>query len=202
MTDRRVVLDLETKKTFDEVGGREHLDKLEVTVVGVYQYATGEYSIFEEKELGMLQNLLIDASLIIGFNHVSFDFPVLQPYLTIDSKKLPAFDIMLDFQKKLGHRIGLDSLAKATLGVGKTGHGLDAIRFYREGKMDELKKYCLNDVKVTKDIFDYGMTNEKIFYISKFGNQKKELAVDWKQLATPTKPAPGASPLSAQYKLF
>lgn len=202
MTDKRIVLDLETKKTFDEVGGREHLDQLEVTVVGVYQYATGEYSIFEEKELGMLQNLLIDASLIVGFNHVSFDFPVLQPYFTVDVKKLPTFDIMLDFQKKLGHRIGLDSLAKATLGVGKTGHGLDAIRFYRERRMEELKKYCLNDVKVTKEIFDYGMTNEKIFYISKFGNQKKELAVDWKQLATPAKLVPGASPLSAQYKLF
>lgn len=199
--DRRLVLDLETKRTFDEVGGRDHLDKLEITVVGIYDYSTGEYRVYEEKELGKLQNVLINCSLVIGFNHVSFDFPVLQPYLSIDLNKIAAFDIMLDFQKRLGHRIGLDAIAQATLGIGKTGHGIDAIRFYREGKMEELKRYCLNDVKVTKEIFDYGIHNKKIYYLSKMGSQKKELAVDWdiyKKLKTLNQ-AP-AEP--AQYKLF
>lgn len=201
MTDLRLVLDLETKKTFDEVGGRDHLDQLGVSVVGVYNYATDEYRIYEEKEMGQLQNLLINALLIVGFNHVNFDFPVLQPYLTLDVKTLPAFDIMLDFQKKLGHRIGLDSVAKATLGIGKTGHGIDAIRFYREGKMDELKEYCLNDVKVSKEVFDYGIKNGKIYYLSKIGNQKKELLVEWGGYRRPPKPAVGHA-MPAQYKLF
>lgn len=199
MTDRRLVLDLETKKTFDEVGGRDHMDQLGITVVGVYLYATHEYQTYEEKDMGQLQNLLIDASLIIGFNHISFDFPVLQPYLSVDVKNLPAFDIMVDFQKKMGHRIGLDSIAKATLGIGKTGHGLDAIRYYREGKMKELKEYCLNDVKVTKDIFDYGIESKKIYYYSKMGNQKKELAVDWGEYR---RPRASAETPPAQYKLF
>ena len=197
--DRRLVLDLETKKTFDEVGGRDRMDQLGVTVVGVYHYATNEYLTYEEKEMGQLQNLLIDASLIIGFNHIGFDFPVLQPYFSVDVKPLPAFDIMVDFQKRQGHRIGLDSIAKATLGIGKTGHGLDAIRFYREGKMKELTEHGLNDVKVSKEVFDYGIENKKIYYYSKMGNQKKEVAVEWGQYR---KPHARTETPPAQYKLF
>lgn len=200
--DRRIVIDLETKRTFDEVGGRDHLDQLEVTVVGVFDYGTEEYTVFEEREIGKLQNLLINASLIVGFNHVSFDLPVLQPYLSIDVSQLPVFDIMVDFQTRMGHRIGLDSIAQATLGVGKTGHGLDAIRYYREGKMKELKDYCLNDVKVTKEVFDYGLTNGKIYYLSKMGNQKKEVPIDWKKFK-PSKKLESVQPVAqAQYKLF
>ncbi|MBI4411651.1 MAG: ribonuclease H-like domain-containing protein [Deltaproteobacteria bacterium] len=199
--DTRLVLDLETKRTFDEVGGRDHLDQLEITVVGVYDYATREYRTYEESETGALQNLLINASLIIGFNHIGFDMPVLQPYLSIDAKKLPLFDIMLDLQQKLGHRIGLDSVATATLGVGKTGHGIDAIRFYREGKIKELKEYCLNDVKVTKEVFDYGIENGKIHYFSKIGNTKKEIAVEWEKYKS-ARLVPSLRTEPAQYKLF
>lgn len=197
--DQRIVLDLETKKTFDEVGGRDNLDKLGISVVGVYQYSDNTYVTFEEHEFGKLQNLLINASLIIGFNHVGFDMPALQPYLSLDVTQLPTLDIMLECQKLLGHRIGLDSVAQATLGVGKTGHGLDAIRFYKEGKIKELKEYCLNDVKVTKDVFDFGVENGKISYFSKFGNQKKEIKVDWKKYKKPKAEGPA---LQAQYKLF
>lgn len=196
--DRRIVLDIETKKTFDEVGGRDKMDQLGVTVVGIYRYETDAYEVYEEKDLGKLQNLLIDASLIIGFNHVGFDFPVLQAYFSIDVKNLPAFDLMLDLQEKLGHRVGLDSLASATLGIGKSGSGLDAVRFYKEGKMEELKKYCLNDVKVTKDVFEYGLKNQHIFFTSKFGHQKKEVAVDWKKY----KKIADIQSSPAQYKLF
>lgn len=201
MKDRRLVLDLETKKTFDEVGGRDGLHLLGISVVGVYDYSTDEYRCYEEHEFGQLQNLLIDASLIIGFNHVGFDMPVLQPYLSIDALALPLFDILVDFQKIMGHRIGLDSLAQATLGVGKTGHGLDAIRYWREGRIEELKKYCLNDVKVTRELFDHGIKNGKVAFFSKFGNQKKEIDVDWKAYKKPAVPVE-KSAATAQYKLF
>lgn len=194
-----VVLDLETKKTFDEVGGKEHLDKLGVTVCGVYEYESNEYKIYEEHEMGQLQNYLIDSSLIIGYNHISFDMPVLQAYFSVDVATLPVFDLFTDISERLGHRIGLDSVAKATLDIGKTASGLDAIRFYREGRMQELKDYCLNDVKVTKDVYDFGRKKGKIFYYSKFGRQKKELKVDWKKRDFVAEQKPASA---AQYKLF
>lgn len=204
MQDKRVVLDIETKKSFDEVGGRNNLEKLGVSVVGIYQYATNEYRCYEEKEFGLLQNLLIDATLIIGFNHIQFDMPVLQPHFSVDVKKLPCFDIMLNLQEKLGHRIGLDSLASATLGVGKTGSGLDAIRFYNEGRFEELKSYCLNDVKVTKDVYEFGLKNKKVHFNSKFGQTKKELKVDWSAHGknSVNKLAETSQAEPAQYKLF
>lgn len=204
MFDKRIVLDLETKSTFDEVGGRNALDKLGISVVGIYRYETNTYETYLENEFGKLQNLLIDSSLIVGFNIVFFDLPVLQPYLSVDVKKLPAFDIMLSLQEKLGHRVGLDSVASATLGEGKTGSGLDAIKFYKEGRLEELKKYCLNDVRVTKEVFDFGIKNKKISFKSKYGPAIKEVKIDWSAYSPKRATATlEASPTeAAQYKLF
>lgn len=203
MTDKRIVLDLETKRTFDEVGGRNALDKLGISVVGVYRYEDDSYVCYLEKDFGQLQNLLIDASLIVGFNHINFDMPVLQPYLSVDVTKLPCFDIMLDLQKHIGHRVGLDSVAMATLGEGKTASGLDAIKYYNEGRWDELKAYCLKDVEVTKRVFDFGLSNKKVSFKSKFGQAIKEVKVDWSPYGK--KKALLAAEQStepAQYKLF
>jgi hypothetical protein len=202
--DRRLVLDLETKKTFDELEGRSKIGDLGVSVVGVYDYSTDEYRCYLEHEFGELQNLLIDSSLIVGFNHIGFDMPVLQPYLSIDVNTLPCFDIMLDLQGHLGHRIGLDAVAKATLGLGKTASGLDAIKYYREDRWDELKEYCLNDVKVTKDVLDYGIKNKKISYSSKFGNQIKEVKVNWSEYTgrACTKKMEENPTTGGQYSLF
>jgi len=204
MTDKRLVLDLETKRTFDEVGGRNALDKLGISVVGIYRYETDKYECYLENDFGKLQNLLIDSSLIIGFNHIWFDMPVLQPYLSIDVKKLPCFDIMQDMQNILGHRIGLDAIASATLGQGKIGSGLDAIRYYREGRWEELKEYCLKDVEVTKQVLDYGIKNKRVQFKSKYGGNVKEVNVNWAAYG-PKKAAHlkiQAEPEPAQYKLF
>lgn len=204
MTDKRIVLDLETKRTFDDVGGRNQLDKLGVSVVGVYDFSTDEYFCYEEKDFGKLQNLLIDASLIVGFNHIYFDMPVLQPYLSVDVKKLPCFDIMLDIQERLGFRISLDSVATATLGKGKMGTGLDAIKYYNEGRWQELKDYCLMDVKVTKEVLDFGIKNKKIHYKPKFGHTLREVKVNWSPYNKGQANAPQDTVKSepAQYKLF
>lgn len=204
MSDKRIVLDLETKSTFDEAGGRNAVDKLGVSVVGIYRYETNTYEAYFEKDFGQLQNLLIDSSLIVGFNSVYFDLPVLQPHLSIDVKKLPSFDIMLSLQDKLGFRVGLDAVASATLGTGKTATGLDAIKYFREGRFEELKKYCLNDVKVTKEVFDFGLKNKKVSFRSKYGSAVKEVKIDWSAFGP--KKASEAFETStaepAQYKLF
>ena len=179
MSDKRLVLDLETKRTFDDVGSRNNLAALGVSVVGIYNYDSDDYRCFLEHEFGELQNLLIDSTLIIGFNHIHFDLPVLQPHLSIDTNKLPCFDILVDVEKRIGHRVGLDAIARATLGVGKTASGLDAIRYYQENRWEELKTYCLNDVKVTKEVFNFGLKEKTIKYHTKYGQNIKEVRVDW-----------------------
>lgn len=175
-----VVYDIETKYTFDEVGGRDNATELGISVLGSYDYENGEFVVYEEKELSKFAERLQKKPLLVGFNSKKFDTPILQKYIQFDLKKIPQLDIMEELQKVLGHRIGLDSVAQATLGEGKSGSGLDAIRYYREGKIDELKKYCLDDVRITRDVYEYAAKHGELFYLPKFGPGRNRAAANWK----------------------
>lgn len=173
----KIVLDLETQKEFAEVGGRGRPHLLKVSVVGVYAYAEKKFMTFEERELHKLGELIATADQLIGFNIRQFDMQVLQPYLNFPVEKIPTLDILEEVDRALGHRIGLDAIAQATLGVGKIGSGLNAIRLWRAGHIDELKKYCLKDVELTRDIYDYGQKYKKLLYKDFF--ETRELPVNF-----------------------
>ena len=180
-----IVLDIETKKGFDEVGGRSNLTELGVSLVGIYRYREEKYEAYEEPELGKLEPVLSQADLVIGFNIRRFDFPVLQPYFkNLKLADLPLFDLLEDIEKILGHRVSLDSIAQSTLGEGKSGSGLDALRFYQTGEIEKLKKYCLDDVRLTKEVYEFGKRFGKIYFSSRTGG-KVETPVHW---ADPTPP--------------
>jgi DEAD/DEAH box helicase domain-containing protein len=170
---KEIVLDLETQKSFEEVGGRSKNALLKISVAGVYDYSTDEYLTYEEHELGKLAPILQTADRIIGFNILGFDFQVIQPYLDFDIYKVPALDIMFEIEKVLGHRISLETVAQATLGKGKSGTGLQAITYWRAGRLDELKSYCLDDVRVTRKIYEYAKEKGKVKYTDFF--QVKEI---------------------------
>jgi len=169
-----VVIDLETKHTFRDFS--EHA-KLGISVLALFNYEDDSQKIFTEKELNNLFPILENSSYIIGFNINSFDLPVLQPYYPGDIKHFKTFDILDDIKKILGRRLSLNDTVQATLGKKKTGHGLQAIDFYKEDKWEELKKYCLDDVMLTKELFDYGVSNKKIYYLNE--NGKVNINVNW-----------------------
>ncbi len=169
-----VVIDLETKHTFRDY--TEHA-KLGITVLALFDYKDSTQRIFTEKNLSTLFPILENSSYIVGFNINSFDLPVLQPYYPGDIKHFKTFDILDDIKKILGKRLSLNDIIKATLNKKKTGHGLEAIDFYKEGKWNELKKYCMDDVMLTKELFDYGISNKKIYYLNE--NGKMDISVDW-----------------------
>ena len=178
MPQNYLVLDLETQKTFDEVG-RQNLHKLKVSVVGVYDYLTDEYKCYCENEISLFEERLRSADLIIGFNIRKFDMPVLAPYLFLSIDTLPILDLMEEIEKVRGHRVSLHSVAQATLGVTKSGEGWNAVNLYDQGRMDELKKYCLNDVKLTKDIYEYGCKESRVYFISNRDWKKYEIPMVW-----------------------
>ncbi len=169
-----LVLDLETKHTF-----REYSDpkKLGISVAAIYDYGDNQEKVFTEKEIHQLFPYLENASYIIGYNVVSFDIAVLQGYYPGKVEYFSAFDILVDVREKIGRRLALNDLIYATLSKKKTGHGLMAIDYYKEGKWDELKKYCLDDVLLTKELFDYGVKNREINYLNEKG--KMTIKVDW-----------------------
>ena len=175
----RLVLDLETQKEFAEVEGRKP-ELLGVSVVGVYSYAEDRYDAYLEADLGTkLAPRLQSAELLIGFNIRRFDLPVLQPYLPYQVTTLPVLDIMEEIVKHLGHRLSLESLSQATLGRGKSGHGLDALKWFKEGRFDLITKYCLDDVKLTKELYDYGKEHGRLFATSRFSEEKLQIPVFW-----------------------
>lgn len=152
---RVVVFDIETQHTFQEVGSANPA-LLKVSLVGVFDSADGVYRAYRESELPRLWPVLEQADLIVGYNNKGFDFPVLNSYYAGDLLKLPTLDVMEELQKALGFRVKLDSVAQGTLGTGKSGDGLQAIQFFRENRWEELERYCLDDVRITKEVYEYG----------------------------------------------
>ncbi|OGW76997.1 MAG: hypothetical protein A3J52_00020 [Omnitrophica bacterium RIFCSPHIGHO2_02_FULL_49_9] len=180
MARHHLVLDLETQKTLDQVG-REHIHRLKVSVVGIYDYGLDRYDVYEEPQIRELEERLKQCDLLIGFNIRRFDLPVLAPYLFSSVDSLQVLDLMEEIEKVRGHRVGLHSVAQATLGSTKTGHGMDAVTLFHQGKMEELKKYCLNDVKITKEIYDYGCREDRVYFISNRDWKKYEIPIHWKE---------------------
>ena len=174
---KKIVLDLETQKSFQEVGGRGKNHLLKVSVACIYDYSINKYLSFEEHELGKLSPILQTADQIIGYNIKDFDFEVLVPYLNFDIHQVPYLDLLEEITKVLGFRIKLDTVAQGTLGSGKTGNGLEAILYYKNGRMDLLKKYCLDDVKITKQVYDYVLKNGKILYKDFFKTKEVPLKI-------------------------
>jgi DEAD/DEAH box helicase domain-containing protein len=172
MSANKIVFDLETQKSFDEVGGRGQNHLLKISVLGLYSYKDDKYYCFEEHEVYRAGEMFQEADQIIGFNIKGFDFHVLQPYVNFDVHQLPYLDIMEEFVKVIGHRIKLENLAQANLGIGKSADGLEAIRMYKQGRIDELKKYCTQDVKVTKEIYDHALKHGKLQYKDYFDTRE------------------------------
>lgn len=182
-----VYFDLETQRSFGDVGGFAHKDKMGVSVAVTYSTARGGYEIYTEKEMDKLGEELIRADLVVGWNHVQFDYPVLQPYVfhTLAEQTIN-MDMMLDLETRLGFRLKLDSVASATLGTGKTADGLDALRWWQEHKksgdfapLRRIAEYCAFDVKVTKCVHEYALANGLLKYDDRNG-RTMEIAVDWK----------------------
>src|SRR3990167_7367705 len=179
---RRIVFDIETSNMFQEIGSNNPAD-LDISVVGVYDSATGEYSAFLQEEFSRLWPMIEHADMLITFNGEHFDIPLLNKYYSGDLWKIKNVDLLKEMQKSAGRRMKLDQIAEGTLGIRKSGDGLLAIKLWREGKIEELKKYCLDDVRITKDLYEYALQNGKLIF--KEGPNMNEVKLDtseWESL--------------------
>lgn len=174
---RQVIFDVETKLTFDQVGGY-YPEKLGISFVGVIEReglpendpASETVHQFFEKDLDKLWPILQMADVVVGFNSDGFDLPTLKEYYPGDLKKLPSLDLMSRIKDSINRRISLDALAEQTLGTQKIGSGLDAIKYYQEQDWDNLAKYCIKDVEITRDLYDYGRQQGHVKYKNRWNN--------------------------------
>lgn len=161
---RKIVFDLETKNVFHDVGTNDPA-KLDLSVAGVYDSETDTYRAYEEHELPQLWPILEHADMLIGFNSEHFDIPLLNKYYPGDLTKIKSIDLMRAVKDALGRRIKLDTIAEATLGKKKIGHGLEAVGWWQNGEVEKVKEYCLEDVKITKEIYEYALAHGEIKYL-------------------------------------
>lgn len=160
---RKIVFDLETKNTFQEVGGNDPT-LLDISIVGIYDSETNTYKSYLQEELSQLWPILERADLLIGYNSNYFDIPLLNKYYNGNLAVIPSLDILAEIKKVLGRRIRLDSVAEGTLGKKKSGDGLQAVTWWKEGNIENIRKYCLLDVQITKEIYDYALEHGSLKY--------------------------------------
>jgi len=177
----RIVLDIETKNSFEDVGGRDNLKDLQISVVGVYSYDDDKYFAFDEHELEKLGELLKRTQLIITFAGERFDIPVMEKYFDFNIRSIDHFDLLEKIEKNLGRRIGLGILAEANLGIGKSSHGMEAIEMYKRGEMQKLKDYCLQDVKVTKELYELLKKQGYLWIPERYSSRMTKLAIEYKE---------------------
>ena len=173
-----VYFDLETQKSAEEVGGWNHISKMQMSIGVTFSTASGDYRIFGEKQVGDLLADLQRADLVVGFNVLRFDYEVLHGYTTFDLRQLPTLDMMVELQNTLNHRLSLDSIATATFGVEKTAEGMQAIRWFKDGRLAEIAEYCCYDVKLTKLVHEYGQRHRQLHYHDRIG-KKRIVPVTW-----------------------
>lgn len=155
---KEVVLDIET------YGDIKDYNSMKITVVSIYQYENNKYRSFDEHNLGDLWPILERSGRIIGYNSEHFDLPILNKVYPGDLTRFPQLDLLKIIKESCGKRFKLDDIAKATLQKQKSANGLQAHKWYEEGKIDEIKKYCEQDVLVTKEIYEFGKKNKILYY--------------------------------------
>jgi len=173
---------------------RGHIDvnEQELTVVAIHDSDTGEYSSFFKEELHKLWPILERADMLIGFNSDSFDIPLLNRYYPGDLSHMRSLDLLSEVQKVLGRRIRLQALAEATLKKSKSGDGQQAGEWWKEGKHDLVAKYCIEDVRLTRELYDYALANGVLKY--KDLRDIRDIKIDTSLWAAP---ALGATPAPA-----
>lgn len=160
---RYIVFDLETKTWFDGTNGSEPAD-LDLSIVCIYDSETDSYGSFLEEQLPNLWPILERADMLIGYNSDHFDIPILNKYYHGDLTRIRSLDLMKEVKEVIGRRVSLDQIAEATLGKKKIGSGLQALTWWKQGDIDNLRKYCTEDVRITKEIYDYAVAHSSLKY--------------------------------------
>ncbi len=179
---KKIVFDIETKTPIPPGWPDNHTEKLEISLVGLYDYDTNAYESFLEEDFPRLWDILDKTDMLVSYNGDHFDIPLLNEYYKKDGRgdltKIRSLDLLKEIKNSYGRRMKLDQVAEGTFGVGKSGNGLDAVIWWKNGEIEKIKKYCLDDVRITKDVYEYAQKHKKLMF--KEGPFTKEIKMDVK----------------------
>ena len=201
-----LVFDLETQRSAQDVGGWDKIPEMKMSVGVVYDSRDKKFHCFYEAQVEQLIKLLCSGPLVIGYNHIGFDYPVLSGYREFDQRaalleqlnSANNLDLLLSLRERIGKRVKLDAVARPTLEIGKSADGLQALEWYKEyldgqtEKLGMIADYCTQDVAVTRDVYLYGIKHGNIKYIDK-DKGITSVDVQWEQSDTKIEPTPDES---------
>jgi len=182
MAIRKIFFDIETRNTFQDAGSNDPA-ALDISVVCIYDSKTDLYTSYLQEELHKLWPILEQADLLIGYNSEHFDLPLLNKYYAGDLSKIKHVDLLKEIRASINRRVKLDQVAEGTLGTNKSSHGLQAIVWWNQGKIDEIIKYCIDDVKITKEVYEYARKHKHLKFKEGPGvNMIKLNPKDWEKM--------------------
>jgi DEAD/DEAH box helicase domain-containing protein len=175
---RFCIFDIETQRSAQEVGGWYRADLMGISCAVLYDSTKDQYLEFLDGQVNELVEHLKRCDLVVGFNVKRFDFRVLGGYSDFNFESLPTLDILEEIHNRLGYRLSLDHLARATLGKEKTADGLQALQWWKQGRIREIIDYCKKDVEITRDLFLYGQKNGYLLFMNK-AKKTVRIPVKW-----------------------
>lgn len=188
-----LVFDLETQRSAQEVGGWSNIAEMKMSVGVVWDSKQQKHCIYYEAQVMNLIDHLLSGPIVIGYNHLGFDYTVLSGYYSTEKerknilnklKNVDNHDLLTDIKERIGKRVRLDAVARPTLKVGKSADGLLALKWYKEyldgdqEKLQMITDYCKQDVEVTRDVFLFGVHHKQIYYEDRIEGIKP-IVVDW-----------------------
>jgi DEAD/DEAH box helicase domain-containing protein len=165
------VFDVETQRSAKEVGGWHMAHRMKISCAVVYDSEDDTFAVYYEADAHRLIHHLRQMDLVVGFNSKRFDYKVLSEYSDVDLHQLPSLDLLERVHDQLGFRLSLDHLARQTLNLEKKGSGLDALRWWQEGRMDKIIEYCQEDVRITRDLYLFARDRGYLIYRQKSGDR-------------------------------
>jgi DEAD/DEAH box helicase domain-containing protein len=172
-TEQDIFFDIETLRLSHEVeGGWSNIARFGLAVAVTWD-AGNRFRRWFEPDVKALIYELGRFARIVSFNGDRFDFEVLRGYHPVGDLVPKSFDLLADLHRRLGFRIKLDDLARETLGHQKSGNGLEIVQWWREGRKEEVCKYCENDVQLLVDLVEFARRKKYVVV------NKRQLPVDW-----------------------
>ena len=172
-------------ETMGEFLGNGDFSNQEVTVVGVHNSETGELTSYLKEDLPKMWPLFESADVIVGYNSDHFDIPILNRYYAGDLTKIKSVDLLKEVKNVLGRRLKLDYIAEATLGKKKSGNGMEAVVWWKQGLKEKVRDYCLDDVRITNAIYEYAKKHGSLKY-KDYESGPREIKLDTSQWETPS----------------
>src|SRR5206468_2973952 len=97
--ERTLILDIETQKSAEEVGGWQNIAAMKLALAVTYNDVSAQFKTYHEKDVDRLLLDLVMADKVVGYNIDRFDLVVLKAYTDWDLSRIRTCDMLADIYR-------------------------------------------------------------------------------------------------------